>query len=218
MIKKVLKVLIIVSIIITLTMANFIAIGVNMVSYAEDILTQEVKTNHKNVEFSAYFKNEKGEKLKSTEKTINNEDTKLFIDIEVKQEGYFNGEISLDSGNFNIKNEKLSEGIEKIENNKISLNQINAGQKVTIELGIEPIKSDAYDLSLLDMKSKISLNGTYKDSTQKDIKIQATRELELDLVSPFNNETDGIELNYAILTNENTKYNNEDKRVVQLLF
>lgn len=216
MIKKVLKVLIIVSIIITLTMANFIAIGVNMVSYAEDILTQEVKTNHKNVEFSAYFKNEKGDKLKSTEKTINNEDTKLFIDVEVKQEGYFNGEISLDSGNFNIKNEKLSEGIEKIENNKITLNQINAGQKVTIELGIEPIKSDAYDLSLLDMKSKISLNGTYKDSTQKDIKIQATRELELDLVSPFNNETDGIESNYAILTNENTKYNNEDKRVVQL--
>lgn len=215
--KKVLRVIVITMIIITLTMANFIAIGVNMVSYAAELITQDVRTNYKNVEFAAYFKDATGTKLRAIEESIAKEDIKLYMEVEVKQEGYFNGEITLDSGNFKLKPEKLSEGINKIEGNKIILNQINAGQKVAIEVGIEQIKDEQFDLGLLNMQSKISISGTYKDSTEKDINIATSKIVELDLVSPFTSENEGAELKYKLLTDENTVYNNENKRIIQFL-
>ena len=215
--KKVFKVIIITMVIMTLTLVNFISVGVNMISYAAELMNADVNTNNKNIQFAAYFMNDKGEKLKSTEESIQKDDLKIYMEVEVKKEGYFNGEITIDSSNFNLKPEKLSEGINKIEGNKITLNQINAGQKVVIEVGITPIKDDEFDLGLLNMASKISLNGYYKNSTEKDIKIQATREVELNLVSPFLNENEGIELNYEIITNKTAVYNNENKKIVQLL-
>ena len=54
---KILKTTLILALIFTLTMANFIFVGANFISYA----AEKIATNHANVEFDAYFKNEKGE-------------------------------------------------------------------------------------------------------------------------------------------------------------
>ena len=51
---KIFKTSIIFIMILTMTMTNFIFVGANLVSYAAD----NVATNHKNVDFEAYFKEE----------------------------------------------------------------------------------------------------------------------------------------------------------------
>ena len=50
---RVLKVITVIMLIMTMTMANFILLGNGIVSYAADIIGSEQNTSHKNVAFSA---------------------------------------------------------------------------------------------------------------------------------------------------------------------
>ena len=88
--------------IVTLTMANFLLLCVNVVSYAAEIINMESSTNHKNVEYMAYFKDTAGNKVDSLDAKTNSEDLKLYFQVSVKKEGYFNGNITLNNANFNI--------------------------------------------------------------------------------------------------------------------
>lgn len=197
--KDLLKPIVAILLIITLTMANFILLGVNAVSYAANTLSQGTKTNNENVTFDAYLENEK-----------------LYMQVSVKNDGYFNGTIALENGNFKLKNEVLSDKINKIEGNTITLKQINSGATAEIEVGIEAIKDDSISPSLLNMSSTIAINGTYKNSSEKDITIQAKRQVQLILNSPYA-ENEGIELTSENLTNKIFKINGENKRIVQVL-
>ena len=155
--EKVFKLIIAWLLIFMMVMSNSIAVFANLITYAADEINGDISTNHKNVEFSVYFKGTDGKKYKSIDEQISNDNIKMGIEIEVKQEGYFNGEITLDSSNFTLKSEKTSDEINKIEGNKITLNQINAGSKVSLEIGITPIRDEQYDLDLLKKESKISI-------------------------------------------------------------
>ena len=55
---KIFKISVAIILIMTLTLANFIFVGSNIVSYAMD----EITTNHKNIEFETYFKDKYGNK------------------------------------------------------------------------------------------------------------------------------------------------------------
>ena len=226
--------------ILTLTMANFLLIGVNMVTYAAELAIIDRNTNHKNVEFVAYFKDTEENKLTKLSVPMNSKNLKLQLEVVVKQEGYFNGKIFLNNANFNLKPEILSEGIRKIEGNTIELTQINAGETRSIEVGIELIKDENFNLSLLDMESKISIEGTYKDSTQKNIKVTGTRTVQLLLVEPYsttsvegdaqaeqqeqknenidqNTENNNLsKLEQTVLTNRLTTYDGKTIRMLQI--
>ena len=91
--------------ILTLTMANFLLIGVNMVTYAAELAIIDRNTNHKNVEFVAYFKDTEENKLTKLSVPMNSKNLKLQLEVVVKQEGYFNGKIFLNNANFNLKPE-----------------------------------------------------------------------------------------------------------------
>ena len=140
--KKILKMGVAIILIITLTMANFIFVGASGISYAVEMLQEETVTNNKNVTFDVYFKDEEGNKITETQQAINKTDMKLYMQVSVKKEGYFNGTIELKNSNFSLKTEDLSENINKIEENTITLNQINANETAEIELAIEPIKEN----------------------------------------------------------------------------
>ena len=56
--QKILKIVTVLMIIDTLTMANFVLLCANVVSYALDTINADKSTNHKYVEFMAYFKDE----------------------------------------------------------------------------------------------------------------------------------------------------------------
>ena len=190
---KIVKIITVMLLLITLTMINFIYVGVGFVSLA----AEESSTNHKNVEFTAQLKNE----------------NLLTVEVIVKNEGYFNGEITLENSNFRFKNSS-SEYVNKIEENKITLNQINAGTTASFDVDIEPVKDDNLDAGLLTAVSSMNLTGIYKDSTQKDINIEATREVEL-LYSENNNE-ESVENTAEVITNKIVKVNGEEKRVLQI--
>ena len=214
--EKIFKSLIAIVLIITLTMANFIAVSFNLVTYAVAVLSEQTPTNQKNVTFDVYFKDENETAIQNKQEKIDNENLKLYMQIAVKNEGYFNGEVSLEKSNFRLKNDIQSERINKIEENKIFLNQINAGEVAEIEVGIEAIKDNRFDLSLLNMASEISINGIYKDSSSKDRNVQAKREVTLNLTNPYE-ENEGTVLSSQILTNKVFEINGENKRVVQVL-
>lgn len=191
---KVLKIVTVVILLATLTMANFIYVGYGLVSYA----ASSIATNHQNVEFDAQLK----------------EENILSLLINVKKEGYFNGEITLENSNFTIDTQQSNQYINKIEDSKIVLNQINAGTTAQVDLKIKPVNKEIFDAGLLSAVSKLNLNGKYMDSTQKDITIKASREVKLEYVD--NNTVDNIESTTNIITNKIMKVSGEDKRVVQL--
>lgn len=190
---KVFKISVILVMILTMTMTNFIFVGANLVSYAVDNIT----TNNKNVEFQAYMKDE----------------TTLEMQIGVKKEGYFNGSITLEKSNFTLK-ESESKYVNKIENNTVTLNKINSGETALIDITIEPVKEEIYDAGLLNMESQLNLFGIYRDSSEKDKEINATRTINYQI--PENNTEENIENRNEIITNKIVTINNEEKRVIQI--
>lgn len=192
--KKCLKVLTVILLLALLTMPNFIYVGTGLVSYA----VSNIATSHQNIEFDAELK----------------EGNILSLSLNVKREGYFNGEITLGNSNFIFDTETSNEYINKIEDNKIVLNQINADTTAQIDLKIKPMESDNFDIGLLDVISTLNLLGIYRDSTERDIKITATREVEFKYTE--DNTDESVENSAKIITNKIIKVSGEDKRVIQL--
>lgn len=192
--RKCLKLLTVVLLLAILTMPNFIYVGMGVVSYA----VSGTATSHQNIEFDAKLK----------------EGNILSLSLNVKREGYFNGEITLENSNFIFDTETSNEYINKVEDNKIILNQINADTIAQIDLKIKPIENDSFDIGLLNVVSKLNLLGTYRDSTERNIKITATREIEFKYTEDNTNEN--VENSAKIITNKIIKVSGEDKRVIQL--
>ena len=192
--RKILKIVTVVLLLAILTMPNFIYVGAGIVSYAES----STATSHQNVEFDAKLK----------------EGNLLGLSINVKKEGYFNGEITLENSNFIFDTETTNSYINKIESNKITLNQINAGSNAQFDLKIKPIESEDFDIGLLSAVSKLNISGSYKDRSEKDIKITGTREVEFKYTE--DNTEENIESTARVITNKVIKVSGEDKRVVQL--
>ena len=136
--KMLLAILMIMSVLAT----DFFVLGSGIMTYATQ---QNGETSNTNVEFSAYFKDGE-ERVDSITKSIKDEEVKLYAEIKVKNEGYLKEGtlIELENSNFNLKNEILQTNthINSIEGNKVNLKQINNGEIVELELGIEPINSE----------------------------------------------------------------------------
>lgn len=208
---NILKKLLIVSIIFMILATDFYVLGAGIKSYAA---TADNETNNKNIEFSAYFKNENNEHVDKISQSIKNTSIKLYAGIKVKNDGYFNGSIQISDSNFKVKNNILSKYVEKIEENKISLNQINAGESVEIELEVEPIILDTLSPEMLSAESSLTLSGTYMETTYKGLDINATRKVSLNLVIDENAKSS---LSTEIITNKVLALNGENKRIIQLL-
>ena len=210
--KKLLKKILVILTIVMIISTDFFVLGTNLISYAVNL---DSATNNENIEFSVYFKDENGERVDKTTKSIKDENLKLYAEIKVKNEGYFtNGIIEVQDSNFNIKNEKLSNEITNIENNKIYLNQINAGSTVEIELNIEPKTLENINPDMLTKESAIKITGTYMEETYKGLDIEATKTVNLNLNI---DESAQAELETEIITNKIFSINGTNKRLVQLL-
>ena len=206
---KILKFSVIIGLIITLTMTNFIFLGSSIISYAAD----SISTNHKNVEFDAYFKDSNGQNTTTLGRTSDAQDISLYLYVNINTEGFFNGEVTLSNANFSIVGSE-SEYVSNISDNTIYLNQINVGTPVEIEVKVRPIDGDILDINMLNMESELTLTGIYRDNTEKDINIEATRIVNMQLTEL--NTSEDIKNNVEIITNKIMKISGEDKRVLQL--
>ena len=206
---KFLKIFLAMLLIITLTSANFILIGFNSISYAVEKLSEDKDTSHKNIEFMAYFKDDSQNETMESSTTTEKTDLKLYFNVNVKQEGYFDGKITLKDSNFKFKTDTENERIQNITEDTITLNQINAGDIVEIPVDIELVTDTSYDISLLNAESKLELTGTYKDSTEKDITVTGTRTVNLKITSPYNTENNELESLSGIIYNASDSLLNE---------
>ena len=189
---KIFKTITAILILMALTMTNFIYVGVGLVSYAES----NVATNNQNVEFGAQINN-----------------GKLNLELSVKKDGYFNGTIELSDSNFKLKSSN-SEYINQVEDNKITLNQINAGTTAKMEIEIEPVQKDVFNAGLLNMTSKLQLSGIYKNSSDKENTVKATREVAYKYTA--NSSQENVKNSAQIITNKIVKISGEEKRVVEI--
>ena len=199
--------------IFALTVSDFVFVGKSAVSYAIDA----VKTNNVNVEFSAYFQDESGEKIQKTEENIDKKQY-LYVDVSVKNEGYFNGEIKIADENFNIKSDELDPQVTEIKDNVVKLKQINAGSTATIKLAIEAKKENTVKETTLAGKTTVELGGQYINSKNveknKHVEISGKDEVEIDWKS---SEETKVELDGRLLTNSVYDVNGENKKLVQML-
>ena len=97
---KLLQKIIALFLVMTLTMANFIMLGSNIaIAVSETVQGQTFETSNANVEFGAYFKNEKGDKVSSLDIKSSGLETNLYLYLNVKNEGYIrDAQIKLENG------------------------------------------------------------------------------------------------------------------------
>ena len=209
---KIIKKILAAIIAIIIMSTDFVVLGTSLKSYAAETSNT---TNNKNIEFSAYFKDEKGEKVEELQTSIKKENIRLYAEIKVKNDGYLSeGKIELENSNFKIKNNKISEGIANISENTVTLKQINAGETAEIELEIEPAIGDKLTEEMLIKASDVKLTGKYMETSYKGLSIKAERQVTLNVQADKNAKA---ELKTEIITNKIFSMNGEDKRVVQLL-
>lgn len=207
---KVLKSAIAIMLIIALTIADFVLLGTNLVTYALENINDS--TGNKNVKFAAYFKTEE-EKVSHINYQIDNNQMRLYLSISVENEGYFDGVVTLNNANFKLKEEILSDKISKIEGNTITLKRIKPGATSTseIEVGIEPISTENYQEDMLNKDSILKLTGNYIDNSEKSTSIDAEKKVTLTLLAPTSLDTT---LESKVITNK--VYNENGERLVQI--
>lgn len=169
--------------VVTLTFANFIMLGVyasNTYATEDNLEKQETITNNENVVFNAYFKDEKENITHTTKEDISKQDLKLYLQVEVKRGYLKNATIQVlgengTNSNLSLKDSSnTSESIETInaKANTINLKQINAGMQIVLEIPVVACKEDIYDLSNLSKVNDIVLKADYIGDNAKETKIQ----------------------------------------------
>ena len=207
--EKVLKTLIVIWMIVSITIAHVIVSASDIVSYAFQDVGKE------NIEFSGYFVNEQGEELASIEKPINSEDVKLAIKIREKEQGYLNGKIELKNENFKFKQEEI-EGVEEIKDREITLKQINAQQSIEFKIGLEIDVPNSVDTNQFNKDNLIALKGTYTTANQSQKEINMEQNLPITLTSPYQESEEASILDAQIITNKIYKIGEQNKRIVQM--
>ena len=177
---KVLKALIVEFLIIALVMSDFILLGMNLITYALETVNNT--TNNENVKFAVYFATAEGETSHS-EYEINSEEMMLYLKVEVDNDGYFDGVVTLKDCNFVIKEQELPKGVKKIDGNVITLNTVRADEpSQEIAVKIKAKIEDNFDFDMLEKNNIINLAGNYYNSTEKVIKIDTDKKVKLNLI------------------------------------
>lgn len=168
--------------IIAILLVTIIALG-NLAFLGENISAtyanyasmenQTLATNNENVEFDAYFKSE-GKKTHSYAQNIA-EKAELYIDFEVKGTGYLKEATVKVDANYKVEENYKQEEIQKIENNKIELNQISGNSnKTTIALPVYFDVNEKVNIASFNRENKITLEAKYIDDVGKEHKIEKT--------------------------------------------
>ena len=136
----------------------------------EELESQEVKTNNKNVEFDVYFKeNEQNTHTKIQKKS---EEGSLYVNFNVK-EGYLKQiKIKLDNPNFSMKSEEL-----EISNNELSIEWLEGQNEIGVIFGFE--KQELISADYFSKETSIILSAVYIDTNGKEKDIEAERKIML---------------------------------------
>ena len=209
-IRKIVKKVVAMLIVLTLTLADLSWVGINLVSYAVDT----IGTNNQNVDYNVYF--DTSSQSTEIDAEIEKNDVNLIIELGVKKDGYLSeGKIQLDEqSNFTFKKDINDSHINKIEERTVELKQINEGDSIKIKLPVEFSYLSEFDANYLNKESSVKLSGKYINSKKKDIEINGEAKVKLNWKS--GNEIKSI-LNTEVLTNSTYKVEEVNKKIIQII-
>ena len=170
---KLINTILVIVIILSLTLTNFIVVGNALISYAMDSnLDSQNNTVNKNVKFDTFFDEGNGN-THYLVYDVNNTEKQMYIDLSV-EEGYLkNATIEFKDMNYMIADVKDESGIvQENKNNTLVLRQINANTNAKLMLTINDNLSDKIELSNLDRNSTVLLKGTYVDNEGEEKNIE----------------------------------------------
>lgn len=158
-----------VAVILYSTMGTVMSYAVDALMTDSQLENQGTATGNANVEVDVYYEGEKHSSTMDITKT----DAKLYLKVSVKNSGYLdNAVINLNDCNFNIANDANNDGKIQaidIENKKIVLERILAGNEVEIVLNITA-KRDGKEENF-DKYNTINMTGTYTNEKAKEIEV-----------------------------------------------
>lgn len=206
--------LIAVILVLMLSLSNFLV----LVSYAAEISSessidlekQNAETNNKNIEFNSYFLQNGAKRYDAI---LNIADAnKVYLSIKLSNSGYLKtGVVNFEEESLNIKKqEETASTIQNIdyEKNEITLNQINSGTEIELEIPIEIAKNEIFNIQNLNKNNKVLFTGTYVTEKGKEIEIE--KEIILNL--QWNADVEGV------LEQSISKYSNilPDETLIEL--
>ena len=201
-------------IIFIMTMADWSIIGMNLISFA----VGEPETSNENITLNAYFNQET--KSKEITKQIDANDLKLIIELGVKNDGYLkNAKLELgENANFKFKTNLADSHIKTITETEIQLNQINEGDEVKLQVGIEFANKEQMPIDYFSKESDINLTGSYINSQNvnngQGVEITGTAKVQITWQSK---QDTASALQTQILTNSIYKVEETNKRIIQIL-
>ena len=147
--------------VLTMTFANIALLATKSYALNTNLETQGTSTNNENVQFDAYFKNEKGEKTHTQTTDINNQ-TMLYMYVSVT-EGYLKETtITLDNPNFTLIADGVNyDEIDRIDtqSNTITLNKIRNGEAIELAIPVKATKAEEISVDMFNKETEISING-----------------------------------------------------------
>lgn len=204
--KKIFSKILAIMLAFTLTLSNFIFLAV----YATNVNyeTQETNINKTDISFDAYFISEEGNKIHTKVTEMNNNELKLFLSVSVTKGYLKDAVISISNTNFKlVKGEELPTGVQSIdvEGNRVILNQINKGEAREIELPIEIVKDEKFNLDNFSKDANVKLTGTFVNNSGKEIKVEKTIIVNLALSEQAESYLSGKISKYTVFEEESKK-------------
>lgn len=178
--------------VLTLTCANLIILGL----YAQEVYAashelegQGTYTNIESVEFDAFFLGDNNKKIHTQTANIDSDTLALKLYIKVTS-GYLK-DAKIIVSNSNVELEGVAENLELIQsidvnNQTINLNQINKGTEAILEVNVKLKNDTKFDLSYFDCQSDITLTGTHVTEKGKELGINSTKKVEVKLIGDGN--------------------------------
>lgn len=210
--KKILRKAVAIILVITLTFVQFIFPAVYAVN--ENYEQQETSVNKTDVSFDAYFVSEEGVKTHQKVTEMNNDGLKLFLSASVTTGYLKDAVVSVSNSNFKLVNtNELPNGVEAIdtENNTVTLNQISKGETREIELPIEVVKDENFNLDNFSKDTEVKLTGIFVNNKGKEIKAEKAIVVNLALSENAEGYLTGKIVKYAVF-----EENEQQKALLQL--
>ena len=145
------------------------------ISYAVDELMSESELENQNegvedkyVAFDAYFEDSKH----SITSNAYEGETKLNIEIEVKEAGYLeNATVDFSDSNFIIESVDKPELVSEIKDKQLVLNKISGGDKITLIANLKPDIKDQIKENFFNKDNSLALTGNFVNEKQKTTNI-----------------------------------------------
>lgn len=201
---------IIIALIISLSISNFLNVAVYATSAILDNQTEA--TINKNVKFDTYFDEGNGNThYLICDVNSTNESMKMNLSVLA---GYLKqAQIEIKDANYSMINIlDAGQKVQKAENNKIELKQINAGENVELGINIENATTEAMNLSDISKDSKVILTAIYVDEEGNEIEIEKEIVLNISWTGTYETEIDSELVKYTNFVKEG-----KEKILVQVL-